>query len=72
MWISNNVQFSTYDAPHDNADGECLAEFKDANWHNGGGIDRLCSSQSVNGIYKGKYITPSQFNGVFFGVVIHL
>ena len=56
------MEFSTFDAPHDNADGRCLAEFKDANWHNG--IDGHCHSQSVNGIRKN--IKPSQYNGVMF------
>ena len=58
------MEFSTYDAPHDNADGECLAQFKHANWHNG--IDGDCNNQSVNGLYKGKYFPHSKYNSVMY------
>ena len=60
MSISNNMEFSTYD--HDNTG--CVALSKVANWHIG--IGRVCSSQSVNGVYKGKYIKPSQYKDVMY------
>ena len=59
------MEFSTFDAPHDSVGGKCLADFKNANWHNGE-IDRHCTFQSINGIYKGKHIKPSQLNGVMY------
>ena len=58
------MEFSTFDAPHDNVGGRCLAKYKDANWHNG--VNGHCSAQSVNGLYKGKYVTPNEDNGVLY------
>ena len=55
------MEFSTYDAPHDNVGGRCLAKYN-ANWNNG--IDGQCSQQGINGIRKN--IRPSQYNGVMY------
>ena len=57
------MEFSTYD--HGNTNGRCIAKSKVPNWQNGGGIDRVCSSQSVNGIYVGKF-KPSLYEGAMY------
>ena len=56
------MEFSTFDAPHDNVGGKCFDKYKDANWNNG--IDGHCSHQGINGIRKN--IKPSQDNGVMY------
>ena len=64
MESSNNVGFSTFNAPHGNAGGRCVEEHYVANWYDGTG--GFCNVQSVNGEYRGKNVQPSPYNRALY------
>ena len=56
LYYSNNMEFSTFDADHDNHDGGNFAEyFRGANWWN------RCGANNINGPLYLKNINNDRF-----------